>query len=156
MSESKLASFFASLESNFSLTRNPDCKHALVRRFRNSNHIKRAAGWSSMAARIRSSSSCLKATGSAKKAHPSRRVELQASSRKASNPASPKTPCAPSQRATNFRYSNGIRHADLRQRARRQGYKARRASPLPAPCLAGSLRPTLPSKGFLHLIKGLR
>src|ERR1700687_948886 len=30
MSESKLASFFASLESNFPLRRNPDCKQALV------------------------------------------------------------------------------------------------------------------------------
>jgi hypothetical protein len=30
MSESKLASFFAGLESNFPLRRNPDCKHALV------------------------------------------------------------------------------------------------------------------------------
>jgi hypothetical protein len=30
MSESKLASFFASLESNYPLRRNPDCKHALV------------------------------------------------------------------------------------------------------------------------------
>jgi hypothetical protein len=30
MSESKLASFFASLESNFPLRRNPECKHALV------------------------------------------------------------------------------------------------------------------------------
>jgi hypothetical protein len=28
--ESKLASFFASLESDFPLRRNPDCKHALV------------------------------------------------------------------------------------------------------------------------------
>jgi hypothetical protein len=30
MSESKLASFFAGLESNFPLRRNPDCKHALT------------------------------------------------------------------------------------------------------------------------------